>query len=101
MKAVRIDTVEQILGPGRPKLLTSSSERPEVGHGTCGLEGVDAPLLLPATSDIVLPPGRRRSPDPQVVRGAERGRAGRGWLGVGAGPGQGLGVHSQPARPTD
>ena len=27
--------------------------------------------------------------------------AGRGWLGVGAGPGQGLGVHSQPAGAVD
>src|SRR5438067_13925470 len=32
----------------------------------------------------------------QVGRGAVRGRAGRGWRGVGACAGQGLGVHSQP-----
>src|SRR5262245_14720905 len=38
---------------------------------------------------------------PQVGRGAARGRAGRGWLGVGACAGQGLGVHSQPAGAAD
>jgi hypothetical protein len=39
---------------------------------------------------------------PQVGRGATRRRAGRRWLGVGAGPGQGLGVHShQPGLRTD
>jgi hypothetical protein len=35
-------------------------------------------------------------PGLQVGRGAARGRAGRGWFGVGAGRRQGLGVHSQP-----
>ena len=38
---------------------------------------------------------------PQVGRGAARGRAGGGWLAVGAGPWHGMAVHSQPAGAVD